>query len=142
MENEEVNFVVFNKKSFIDWPKLFTKELEELSDHPKFSTSFLILPWLDEDFESYLDVLDLSQFLMEENQWDEKFQLASFHPNYQFAGTQADEPSNKTNRSPHALIHLLKIDEVTKAIDLYVGETESIPTRNIALMNKLFGKKK
>lgn len=142
MLNDVVFFKVFEKEALEQWPELFLDELRALEESKQFSTSFLILPWLDADFGAYLDVLDLSQLLLEEEDWDEVFQLASFHPKYQFAETQQADVSNKTNQSPHALIHLLQIDEVEKAIAHYDGETSEIPARNIALMNHLFASKK
>ena len=64
------------------------------------------------------------------------FQVASFHPHYQFSGTHPDDAENYTNRSPYPLLHLLREASLERAIAEYenVGQ---IPARNIELMNKL-----
>ncbi|MFY9179893.1 MAG: DUF1415 family protein, partial [Venatoribacter sp.] len=64
------------------------------------------------------------------------YQIASFHPDYQFGGTEPDAAENYTNRSPYPTLHLLREDSLERAIADYpnVGD---IPERNIALMNEL-----
>jgi len=47
------------------------------------------------------------------------YQIASFHPNYQFAGTKSDDAENYTNRSPYPLLHILREASLEKAIDMH-----------------------
>ena len=68
--------------------------------------------------------------------YTQRFQIASFHPDYQFAGTEADDAENYTNRSPYPLLHILRESSLEKAIAAH-GDTEQIPEDNIQLMNKL-----
>ena len=44
-------------------------------------------------------------------------QLASFHPRYQFAGTEADDVTNFTNRSPYPTLHLLREASIDRAVE-------------------------
>ena len=64
------------------------------------------------------------------------FQIASFHPHYQFAGTAAADVENYTNRSPYPMLHLLREASLERSI-ASCPDTEQIPLRNIALMKRL-----
>ena len=135
---KQVKFEVFEQESFSSWTDIFLQSIQELEQGHQFTTAIMILPWLNEDFGAYLDVLAFSQDILEEAGLDDRFQLASFHPKYQFAETQEKDVSNKTNQSPHALIHILNVQEMAQAIEQHDGDTEDIPTRNIQLMERLF----
>ncbi|WP_447555528.1 DUF1415 domain-containing protein [Vreelandella sp. EE22] len=111
-------------------------ELEWLSAHAEVETTLLVLPTLFKGFEHYLDFLELAESLVEELGFEGVFQLASFHPDYCFADTDPSEASNYTNRSPYAMVHVLREESVEKAIAFY-GDTSAIPERNIALLNAM-----
>jgi hypothetical protein len=64
------------------------------------------------------------------------FQVASFHPHYQFADTQPEDTENYTNRSPYPLLHLIREASLEKAIANFPNP-ELIPERNIELLNSL-----
>lgn len=100
------------------------------------SNSFLIIDDHELAFRPYLDLYDACEQLLAKEGYDEEFQLASFHPQYQFADSSADAPSNFTNRSPYPLIHILRVEEVADAIE-QVGDTSEIYKRNIDLLNKM-----
>ena len=63
-------------------------------------------------------------------------QLASFHPDYQFAGEPIEAASHFTNRAPFPMIHLLREDMVTRALETYPNP-EQIPERNIQKLKGL-----
>ena len=62
--------------------------------------------------------------------------MASFHPDYRFAGTRSTDLSNHTNRSPHPTLQLLREDSVARAVAA-VPNAELIYERNIATLKKL-----
>jgi hypothetical protein len=64
------------------------------------------------------------------------FQLADFHPKYQFAGTQIDDPENLSNRAPYPTLHLLRTQSVQAAIDMH-PDVDSIYLKNIALLKSM-----
>ena len=130
--HQQVKFEVFEKEHFSNWTETFLSSIKELEQSQEYSTAIYILPWLDEDFGAYLDVLDFSQDILEEASFEDRFQLASFHPKYQFAETQEQDVSNKTNQSPHALIHVLNVQEVAQAIEQYDGDTEDLSLIHIS----------
>ena len=63
-------------------------------------------------------------------------QVASFHPDYQFAGTEPDDAENLTNRAPYPILHLLREDSVDRAVAAY-AEPDAIIERNVATMREL-----
>lgn len=111
-------------------------EAERLELADEDASTLLVLPYGFEMFDDYLDLLALAQALLDERGFEGIVQLASFHPDYQFAGTAYDDVSNWTNRAPYPVLHLLKETSVTKAVESH-PDTESIPARNIRTLEKL-----
>jgi hypothetical protein len=118
--------------------KQFFAVLRELQEEPAevLETAFIIYPHSFHDFDDYLSFVALLQSFLEKNQFEEEFQLASFHPAYQFEGSQPNDLSNVTNRSPFPLIHIIRSDSIQKA-GLHYGDTLKIPSINIANLNAL-----
>ncbi len=102
----------------------------------KLSNLFLIFPQGFQDFRMYLELFELCEYLLEEQNFNESIQLASFHPQYQFAQTDLDDPANYSNRSPYPMIHFLRIEEVADALQ-NIPNPEEIPERNIQLLREL-----
>jgi len=113
------------------------RELDHLhaTDPQEVETTVLIHPWVLQDFLDYNDFLDVVDALLAQG-YEAEFQVASLHPNYQFAGTQPDDAENYTNRSPYPVLHLLRVDGVARAISGYANP-DRIPERNIERMEKL-----
>ena len=113
-------------------------ELERLSDTPaaELETTLLAIPNMLEDFADYNDFLDVVDLWVEQFGWEGELQVASFHPQYQFADTEADDPGNLTNRSPWPLLHIIREESLEKAIEHY-PDVDAIPERNIARMKAL-----
>lgn len=99
-------------------------------------TTLLAVPGLWPEFLPFNDFLDRADQLLLNLDRDGVYQIASFHPLYQFAGTHAEAPENLTNRAPCAILHLLREDRVTEAVAQY-GDTGSIPQRNIDRLKAL-----
>lgn len=102
----------------------------------KAPTTLIVLPEFNENFDNFLELCNVIESLLEENKLDHRIQVASFHPLYVFADSDEDDVENYTNRAPHSIIHLLLVDEVSKAINAY-GDTKSIYQNNMKLMRKL-----
>lgn len=107
-------------------------QLVEQLEQTNLETALLLLPQHWEDFYDYLDLLDLCEYWLREQGYEGIFQLASFHPNYQFAGTAIEDASNYTNRSPYPILHLLREDSIERAVAHYPNP-ENIPEQNQAL---------
>ena len=116
----------------------FLENVQLLSRIPaeKIDTSLFIVPNALEDFEEYLDFVATAEDLVIELGFEGIFQIATFHPKYQFAGTKIDDIENYTNRSPFPMLHILREESLTKALENY-EQPELIPQRNIATMKQL-----
>lgn len=99
-------------------------------------TTLLIHPRALPDFLDYNDFLDLAEETIVELGLEGEFQIASFHPRYQFAGTAPDDPTNRTNQSPYPMLQILREASVERAVADYPGIDE-IPARNMETMRRL-----
>lgn len=112
------------------------RECERLDLDEDIETTLLIIPGMLHHFPDYNQFLDLADGLLEQMGLDGVYQLATFHPGYQFAGTGPEDAENYTNRSPYPVLHLLR--EVS--LDRVLGDdpdADRIPQRNIDLMNRM-----
>ena len=118
-------------------------ELERLSDTPaaELETTLLAIPNMLEDFADYNDFLDAVDLWVEQFGWEGELQVASFHPQYQFADTEPDDTSNLTNRSPWPLLHIIREESLEKVIEHH-PDVDGIPARNIARMEALSNEEK
>ncbi|MFW5425889.1 MAG: DUF1415 domain-containing protein [Methylophagaceae bacterium] len=112
------------------------QELERLDSDSNIETTLLIHPHILTDFYDYNDFLDIADGLLIDMNLDGIYQIASFHPDYQFADTEPDYAENYTNRSPYPLLHLIREKSLEEAIANYPNP-ELIPERNIKLMKEM-----
>jgi uncharacterized protein len=114
------------------------RELRALADAAPedVETTVLIHPHVLRSFFDYNDFLDVADAAIDRLDLTGVLQIASFHPDYQFAGTAPDDVTNYTNRSPYPMLHLLREESVERAVDGYPG-AERIPERNIETMRRL-----
>lgn len=99
-------------------------------------TSILIHPNVLNDFDLYLDFLDLANEAIAEAGLEGLIQVASFHPDYCFEGENPSSVSNFTNRSPFPMLHLLREASVTRAVEGHPN-IEGIPLENISRLEQL-----
>ncbi|MFT5032703.1 MAG: hypothetical protein ACI89D_000941 [Bermanella sp.] len=111
-------------------------ELELLTSDPSVETTLLIHPNVLQDFYDYNQFLSYADSLLLDMGLEGTYQLASFHPDYQFDGTNQDDAENYTNRSPHPVLHLIREASLERAIAEH-PDVDQIPARNVALMNSL-----
>ena len=118
--------------------QFYVNELQRLlgANENDVTTSLLMFTHGLEKFDDYLALLDWFQQLLEKAELTEHVHLASFHPQYQFEGVAANDLSHFTNRSPYPTIHLLRQDQMTKAL-AHVLDPEKIYIDNIKTLNKL-----
>ncbi len=108
----------------------------ENSKESEIETSVLIITQQLSDFYEYNEFLEIADDLIDNNGWRGVFQIASFHPDYQFAGTAPSDKENLTNRAPFPLLHLIRESSLDKAVDAH-PDVDSIPEQNIIKMNQL-----
>lgn len=111
-------------------------ELERLDRDPSIETTLIIHPQVLEDFFDYQQFLIWADQVLKRMGFRGVFQIASFHPDYQFLNSIEHAPGNYTNRSPYPMLHLLREDSLANAIANY-PDTHKIPERNIAHLESL-----
>jgi hypothetical protein len=89
-----------------------------------------------QDFADYNAFLDLADDALADAGLVGEIQVASFHPRYQFAGTEPDDIGNFTNRSPYPTLHLLREASISRAVGSG-PDAASIYEANIATLEKL-----
>lgn len=111
------------------------REIELMNADSSIETTLLIHPQVLQDFFRYNDFLQHADDLLLKLDLEGVYQIASFHPDYQFGGTRPADAENYTNRSPYPMLHLLREDSLSRAIDSY-PDVDLIPDRNIDCMNQ------
>jgi hypothetical protein len=111
-------------------------ELELLHSDPAIETTLLIHAKVLQVFDDYNQFLNLADKLLLQMGFEGVYQIASFHPHYQFGGTDPGDAENYTNRSPYPMLHIIREESIARAI-ADSPNAEQIPVRNIELMNQL-----
>lgn len=88
----------------------------QASEAEQRDTTLLIAPLALPDFLDFNDFLDRADRLLRKMRLDGVFQIASFHPQYQFADAAPDDISHFTNRAPYPILHLLREDSIDRAV--------------------------
>ena len=114
------------------------RELEALAEisPEKRDTTLLILPQALQEFLDFNDFLELADDMVEELDLGGILQVASFHPLFQFEGTDVDDVTNCTNRAPYPILHLLREDSIDKAVEAF-PEAEMIYERNMQVLEQM-----
>jgi uncharacterized protein len=123
-------------------------ELQRLAaaDPQQIDTTLFVHPQVLQDFADFNDFLGIADAALEELGLQGTLQIASFHPQYRFAGTRANDAGNCSNRSPHPTLHLLREASVDRAVAAYpqaqtIFETNITTLRGMddASLRALFG---
>jgi hypothetical protein len=116
----------------------FLEELRRLADAPaaQIETTLLVHPNVLGDFAEYNDFLALAEAAVADQGLEGVLQVASFHPQYQFAGSGADDIGNATNRSPYPTLHLIREQSIDRAVAAF-PQAEFIYETNIATLERL-----
>lgn len=135
---QQVRFVLSDASTPEALLEQLAEELVLLRDTPaeQVDTTLIIHPDVLDDFLDYNDFLENADAAVEALDLQGILQVASFHPQYQFAGVAADDASNYTNRAPYPILHLLREDSVERAVAAF-PDPDVIVERNIATLDKL-----
>ncbi|MFO0822446.1 MAG: DUF1415 domain-containing protein [Gemmataceae bacterium] len=137
-EGRLIHYVVTDVADAESLREVLTQELRSLANTPpeQVETAFVIHPRALADFRDYNDFVVETEDLIAELHLEGVIQIASFHPQYQFAGTRANDVENYTNRSPYPMLHLLREDSISKVND-DPEKLADIPQRNIETLRRL-----
>lgn len=135
---KQIRYVVSNASESEMLLAELQKELTYLQnvDPQQTDTTLLILTGMLNDFLDYNDFLDAADELVDACGLRGEIQIASFHPDYQFADSKPDDIENYTNRSPYPVLHLLRESSIDRAVEAY-PDAESIFERNMETLRRL-----
>ena len=105
-------------------------------DASERDTTLLMAPNTLADFLDFNDFTARAERRLARAGFEGTLQLASFHPRFQFAGTEADDIGNATNRAPYPTLHLLREESIDRAVEAF-PEAEAIFERNIETLEAL-----
>lgn len=134
----QIHYVVCADASPSEVLRCLERELLALAAAPpaQRDTTLLMLSGCLGEFLDFNDFLDESDALLESLDLAGELQIASFHPQFRFAGTGADDVSNCTNRAPWPTLHLLREDSLDRAVQAF-PEAEAIFGRNVEVLEAL-----
>jgi hypothetical protein len=129
--NSQVRVVVSTAKHLDAFLDELDVELLLLCDTPvqEIETTLLVHPHLFPDFLVFNDFLNIVDDVVAEHELEGVLQVLPFHPEFLFGGEDETDMSHYTNRSPFPMLHLLREDSLSQAIDAH-GDTDAIPERN------------
>lgn len=135
---DRVRFQVSAQRSTAGLLEDLRRELQALQDADPLQceTTLLIHPQVLTDFLDYNDFLDECDAMVEELGLEGELQVASFHPDYRFAGARAQDITNFTNRSPYPMLHLLREASVARAVASFPNIDEIGP-KNMETLRRL-----
>lgn len=106
------------------------------ADPEVVDTTLLIHPRVLQDFLDFNDFLGAADAALAELGLEGTLQVASFHPQFQFEGTEPDDMGNFSNRAPYPTLHLLREDSIERAVASFPDAAE-IYERNIQTLQRL-----
>jgi hypothetical protein len=134
--NDRVRFTVTDASTETALLTALESELVLLTRDLAVETTLLIHPDVLNSFSDYNQFLDLADGLLAQMELEGVLQIASFHPDYQFADTEVDDSENYTNRSPYPVLHILREDSLERAV-ASMPDIDQVPVRNIETMNHI-----
>ena len=135
---EQIRYVISDATSEEALLADLLHELESLydADPEKLETTLLIHPYVLVDFLDYNQFLEVADAAVSELEMDGEIQVASFHPEYQFAGSGPNDIENFSNRAPYPTLHLLRETSIARAVAAF-PDAASIYERNIETLRRL-----
>ena len=134
----QIRWVVCEATDPVDLLRVLVQELKLLvaADPAQIDTTLIIHPQVLQDFLDFNDFLGLAEDALAELGLEGVLQIASFHPQFQFADAAPDDIGNATNRSPYPTLHLLREDSIERAVHAF-PDAGSIYERNIQTLQRL-----
>ena len=134
----QVRMVVSDARHVDAFLETLDEELDLLArtDPEEVDTTLLIHPTLFPDFLDFNEIAGIAEEAVLEHDLEGVLQVASFHPHFQFDGTDEDDIGNYTNRAPYPTLHLIREASLARAVDAY-PDPDEIYQRNIETMRTL-----
>ncbi|MBO1927870.1 DUF1415 domain-containing protein [Thiomicrorhabdus sp. 6S2-11] len=138
-QNQQVHIAISHASNDENLLQDLATEITELLALPskQRDTTILVVANYLKTFDDYNQFLAWTDALIAQQGWQGEVQIASFHPDYQFANTLPDDAENLTNRAPYPLLHILREASLEKALQHYPHDPETIFENNIHAVQNL-----
>jgi len=135
---QQVRFVLCEARDADALRQVLRDELRLLhaTDADEIDTTLIVHPHVLQHFLDYNDFLGVADDEIEALGLAGELQVASFHPDYRFAGSADDDVANYTNRAPYPTLHLLREASIDRAVAAF-PDPDVIVERNIATLETL-----
>lgn len=135
---KQIRYVVSGAQDADELLAELATELEQLAaaDPKELDTTLLIHPQVMTDFIDFHFFLPEAESLLRNLDLEGVLQIASFHPQFEFAGSDSDDIDNYTNRSPYPTLHLLRESSIDRAVAAF-PDAADIFDKNIETMQNL-----
>ncbi len=121
IKNNSINYLVFRDEKLSAFKSFFEAACAHLVNNDLVETTLIITPDSFLDFDKYLDVLERANKWIEKLDYEGVFQIASFHPDYQFDNRDFNDNENFTNRSPFPVFQILRESSITEAAKTFIN---------------------
>ena len=134
--NERIHFQTENSKGIESCLQSLISECRRLDENENIETTLLVFSQTFQHFDDFLDLIEIANALLCDMGYEGVYQLAHFHPDYCFEGSDDSDPANYTNRSPWPTLHLIREASIEKVLK-HFPEPEKIPERNVEYAREL-----
>jgi hypothetical protein len=134
----QIHWVVSDAQDDAQVLSILQRELQDLHalSADVRDTTLIVLPHAFADFYDFNDFLGRAERVLKKLKLEGVFQIASFHPQFVFAGTDEDDITNATNRAPYPTLHLLREASVDRAVQAF-PQAEDIFENNMRTLVQL-----
>jgi hypothetical protein len=138
MVNQRIRYVLVESADTQDLLQTLEAELQflQVADRSQTETTLIVCPAALPDFMDMQLFLPHADALLKRLGLRGQMQIASFHPDFVFASSSADDPANASNRSPYPTLHLIREDAIARAA-ASMQDPDSIYEANIALLRQM-----
>ena len=136
--SDRIRYTISSATNEVDLADALQRELLLLADTDpsECETTLLIHPHVLTNFLDFNDFLEVADAIVAELNLEGIIQVASFHPDYQFADSQPDDVENFTNRSPYPTLHLLRESSIDRAVES-MDDTAEIYEKNVKTLRRI-----
>lgn len=134
----QIHYAIIHSVEPADLLDELAAELNALQamDPQQRDTTLLIAPQCMPEFWEFNDFQTRANKVLRKLGLEGDLQIANFHPDFQFAGTEADDIGNYTNRAPFPILHLIREDSIARAVEAFPN-AEMIFEKNIETLQAL-----
>lgn len=136
--NQQIRVCISEVTTDNEFVDVIIKELSRLDNHnaKELETTLVAVDSLFQHFDDFLEAINLVETIIDQFGYRGTYQVAHFHPQYQFDGTTPDDRENLTNKAPCAIFHLIREESMERVLKQYPNP-ESIFENNIQAVSTL-----